>query len=311
MDTYVSMRVFYREQTEKSVQAALDQAMKRMMVVDSLCDNYRSNSEISLINERAGSGWTPVSADMRDILQQSLHISALSQGCFDVSVGPLMKCYGFGRLDTMHLPNNDELLRTLARVNYRFVLLQGDSVSLQHKGMALDLGGVAKGYAVDKAVAVLSACGITDAQVDAGGDLAAWAGPMTRGKRHIYIRHPQNKEQFYGRFRMDSGHVATSGDYERFFVQDGQRWHHILDPATGRPARACRSVTIQSPLSNMLCDALSTAVFVLGPDKGMQMIESLDRVEGIIIYEDETGLHHKISSGLAQTFELLTGDTKI
>lgn len=311
MDTYVSVRVFYRGQTEKSIRDAVDRAMKQMAMVDSLCDNYRNDSEIARINRRAGCGWTRVSPVMRDILQQSLHISALSQGRFDISIGPMMACYGFGRQDTMHLPTTVERLAALAQVNYRLIKLQGDSLALLQKGMALDLGGVAKGYAVDQAIAALSACGITDAQVDAGGDLATLSSPLTQGKRHIYIRHPRDKEKFYGRFPMDAGNVATSGDYERFFIQDGQRWHHILDPATGLPAHGCRSVTIYSTVSNVLCDALSTAVFVLGPDRGLALIERLDQVEAVIIYEDETGLHHKTSSGLAQKFELLTGATKI
>jgi FAD:protein FMN transferase len=304
MDTFVSIRVFYRNQAREEISRALDQAAQRMVRIDSLCDHYRRNSEVSRINSQAGTGWVPVSPEVRDILRESLQMGELSQGRFDVSIGLLMDRYGFGRQEMINILSPDEIARILKKVNYKNIRLQGDSVSLLQKGMLLDLGGVAKGYAVDEAMRVLSGLGMTDAQVDAGGNLATRASPMTAGKRHIYIRHPQAREKFYGRFRMDNGCVATSGDYERYYMYNNKRYHHILDPKTGLPAWGCRSVTIQAP-SAMLSDILSTTIFILGPEQGMALVESLPDVEAIVLYEDDNGLHHKSSSGLVQNFELL------
>jgi thiamine biosynthesis lipoprotein len=170
--------------------------------------------------------------------------------------------------------------------------------------MLIDLGGIAKGYAVGEAIKALQAHGVTDAQIDAGGDLATIASPLTAGKRHIYIRHPEDRQKYFGRFRMDVGTVATSGDYERYFIYNGQRFHHILDPRNGLPARSCRSVTIRA-MDAALADGLSTAVFILGPDQGMALVEQLPDVEAVILYDDGHGLQSKVSSGLQAGFELL------
>ncbi len=170
----------------------------------------------------------------------------------------------------------------------------------------LDLGGIAKGYAADAAMEVLRRHGFFDAQVDAGGDLRTLATKQTQGKRKVYVRHPILGDAFYGRFPMDEGAVATSGDYERFFEEDGVRYHHLLDPKTGMPAAGCRSVTIVGS-DAMTCDALATAVFVLGPEQGLLLIESLPKTEGVILYEEHGILKEKISSGLAPIFEHLAG----
>jgi len=305
MDTYVSMKIFYTDGMETRWQQVLDQAVERMALIDSVCDVYRSTSDVSRVNARAGAGWTRVSPETAAVLAKALEISRLSAGLFDVSIGVLMQRYGFGRSENLSLPAPAELAGLLGKVDYRAINLQGDSVALRKPGMALDLGGIAKGYAIDEALRVLSAAGVTDAQVDVGGEVATLAGPLTAGKRHIYVRDPRQRERFYGRFRMDQGCVATSGDYERYFMHQGKRFHHILDPRSGLPAWGCRSVTIQAP-ENSLCDGLSTAVFVAGPQQGMALVESLPGVEAIILYEDDQGLHHKISSGLQKTFQLLS-----
>jgi len=307
MDTYVSMKIFYTDGREARWRRVLDQAAERMALIDSVCDVYRSTSDVSRVNARAGSGWTRVSPETAAVLAKALEISRLSAGRFDVTVGVLMQRYGFGRSENLLLPTPEEMADLLDKVDYRAVQLQGDSVALRKAGMALDLGGVAKGYAIDEAMHVLSVAGVTDAQVDVGGEVSTLAGPVTAGKRHIYVRDPRQRERFYGRFRMDQGCVATSGDYERYFMHQGKRFHHILDPRSGLPAWGCRSVTIQAP-ENSLCDGLSTAVFVAGPQQGMALVESLPGVEAIILYEDDQGLHHMISSGLQKSFQRLSAE---
>lgn len=304
MDTYVSIRVFYSEQNPATVAGAIAAAVERMGLIDSLCNRYTANSEISRINRHAGQHAVPVSNDMASLLERTLQVSRMSSGVFDPSVGVLLDAYGFGRSDTLHVLSEAERKALLSLVHYDQIRFSGDSVRLQDHRMLIDLGGIAKGYAVGEAIKTLQARGIGDAQIDAGGDLATIASPLTAGKRNIYIRHPLNREKFFGRFRMDVGTVATSGDYERYFIHNGERFHHILDPRTGWPARLCRSVTIRA-VDAALADGLSTAVFILGPDKGMALVEQLPDVDAVIIYEDDQGLQYKVSSGLQAGFELL------
>lgn len=305
MDTYVSMRIFFREGDKQRWQGALERAAERMVRIDSLCDNYRPDSEVSRINGRAGEGWVKVSPEVSDLVQRSLQISDLAHGRFDITVGPLMQGYGFGRKENLDILRPEEIAPLLQKIDYHLVQVAGDRVALQKTGMAIDLGGVAKGYAIDAAIRELTASGVTDAQVDVGGEVSTLCSPLTAGKRHIYIRNPQQRDKFYGRFRMDQGCVATSGDYERFFMFDGKRYHHILNPKTGLPAWGCRSVTIKAN-DNTLCDGLSTAVFVLGPEQGMELVERLADVEAIILFEKEGRLQHRVSSGLQSAFEVLS-----
>lgn len=304
MDTYVTIRVFYQDLNRAAVEQAIADATERMSAIDSLCNRYRENSEINRVNRLAGRQSVALSNDMATVLQRALQVSRLSNGLFDPTVGVLLIRYGFGRSDTLHLMSEAERHSLLPLVHYENIRLRGDSVRFAIDGLTLDLGGIAKGYAVDEAMNMLQARGITDAQIDAGGDLVTISSPLTAGRRHIYIRHPRDREKFFGRFRMDTGTVATSGDYERFFMYNGERFHHLLDPRTGLPARLCRSVTIRAS-DPTLADGLSTAVFILGPDQGMALVEQLADVEAVIIYEEVNGLQYKVSSGLQASFELL------
>ncbi len=304
MDTYVTIRVFYQDLNRAVVEQAIAGAVGRMSAIDSLCNRYSKNSEINRVNRLAGRRSVALSNDMAAVLDRALQVSRLSNGLFDPSVGVLLLRYGFGQSDTLHMMTEAERLSLLPLVHYENIRLRGDSVRFAVDGLLLDLGGIAKGYAVDEAMKLLQARGITDAQIDAGGDLVTIASPLTAGQRHIYIRHPRDREKFFGRFRMDTGTVATSGDYERFFMYKGERFHHILDPRTGLPARLCRSVTIRAS-DPTLADGLSTAVFILGPDQGMALVEQLADVEAVIMYEEINGLQYRVSSGLQASFELL------
>jgi len=304
MDTYVTIKIFHNGKEKARWERALDRAIERMRSVDSLCNRYDPDSELSRINRRAGAGWTAVSTDMAELLHRSMEISEITQGCFDPTIGVLMDRYGFGRKDSLDLPSAADLRQLLQRVDYRLLQVRGDSVRLLQPGMLIDLGGIAKGFAMDKAMACLTEFGVTDCQIDVGGEVSTLATGLTAGRRKIYIRDPRQRDQFYGRFPMDQGCVATSGDYERFLLYRGERWHHLLDPATGLPARGCRSATIKTT-DNTLCDGLSTAVFVMGPEKGLALVESLPEVEAVILYDGAEGLRCAISSGLQRTFELL------
>ena len=197
------------------------------------------------------------------------------------------------------MPEAGEIAAQLPLVDYRQVLVDSPLVRLARAGMAIDVGGIAKGMAIDLACEALLENGCTDFIVDAGGDLRVQTGPLSQQTPKIWIKHPRLTGTLWGYLTLTSGSVATSGDYERFFWgPDSTRYHHILDPLTGYPARGCVSVTIVSETA-LLADALATAVFVLGPDKGMFLIDSLPEIEGLILFEKNHQLNYVMSPGLS------------
>lgn len=250
--------------------------------LDALMSVWREGSDVVRVNEAAGSHAVPVSPEVMAVLRAARQVSDWSDGAFDVSFGALSGLWRFDHDQDNRIPPAADVAARLPLVDYRRVELHGDSVRLATPGMRAHLGGIGKGYAIDRAVALLQARGFADFLVQSGGDLYA-AG--TRGGRPwaIGIRDPRGSDdQHVAVLDLTDAAISTSGDYERFFEQDGRRYHHILDPRTGQPAEGTRSVTIVAAES-MLADALATAVFVLGPDAGMALIERLPEVEGMIV----------------------------
>ena len=176
-------------------------------------------------------------------------------------------------------------------------------------GMELDLSGLAKGYAVDQAAKVLADQGIQSAIVEAGGDLKVVGTRDDKGtKWHIAIRHPRETDAYWGIVDILDGAVATSGDYENFFEKDGIRYHHILDPKTGYPADKCVSVSVWGDLA-IRCDALATALFVLGPEKGLEIIkEKYPSYNALIIYQVGDSLNTVMTEGFVTVFRPETGE---
>ncbi len=304
MDTAVTIKVFGTAGQEDKWDRAIQAAAARIMDIDSIADHYRPSSNLAEINRLAGHQWVHINEDMQQMLQLALKLFDLSEGAFNPAIGSLTSLWGFGRKTEMCVPSKEDIEIALEHTNATNIRLENHRVSFGDSCIQLDLGGIAKGYAVDLAIQTLQQYGIGDAQVDAGGDLRAICTALTMGKRHIYVRHPRRSDIFFGSFALDSGAVATSGDYERFFIEDHSRYHHIFDSKTGYPARECVSVTIVGR-STAECDALATAVFVLGPKDGMNMIEKLEGIEGLIIYENENKLRFVTSSGLSQKFQLI------
>ena len=304
MDTVVTIKLFVEVQESRTAAAFLDSALERMVRLEALADTYQPQSEISRVNRTAARTRVHLSPALAALLKKAGRIDSLSRGSFTPALGALTALWGFGRRDTMTVPSAGEIREALQHVGQPTYRLSGDSLAFEDAAAAFDLGGIAKGYAVDAAIEYLRAQGFTDVQVDAGGDLRAMASARTAGMRNVYVRHPLKSDGFYGRFPLNNGAVATSGDYERFFVAQGVRYHHLLDPHTGYPARACRSATILGEEA-AACDALATAVFVLGPEKGMALVERLPGIEGLIVFEENDTLIYKISTGLAPVFEWL------
>lgn len=285
MGTVVSISIY--SQTEPPLwHTHVDSAFSRMARLERLTTVYDSTSQISGINRAAGMVSLEVDPEIVELLYLSKEVGEASNGAFDVTISPLLDVWRF-HSDTPRVPALSEIQAHLGAIDFRKISVSGSTATLADAGMAIDLGGIAKGYAVDLAVDELLDDGYTDFMVEAGGDLRAVASDLTRGERNIWIQHPRHPDKFFASIKMDAGAVATSGDYERYFEEGGKRYHHILNPQTGFPAGPNVSVTIFAG-TTAIADAYSTAVFVLGPEAGLQLIEQTPGLEGVIIYEENS-----------------------
>jgi len=261
--------------------------------IDRQMSRYREDSELSRVNREAANGPVEVSDSLFTVLQQALRISELSHGAFDISFGSIGYLYDFR---ARQQPSDEELAEGLAKVNYRSVVLDpsANTVRFLDEGVRLDLGGIAKGYTVDLGIDILKSFGIRHARLSAGGDLRLLGDK--RGKPWIVgIRDPRSESRNAMVLPLTNVAVSTSGDYERFFFDDNnERVHHILSPATGKPAKGVQSVTILGD-DSITTDGLSTAVFVLGAAKGLEMVNRLKGIDAVII-DEQRQVHY--SDGL-------------
>lgn len=275
------------------LQNAVNAAFAEVSRLERLMSNFMPETELSRINQQAGVAPVTVSRELFGVIKRSLFFSELSDGAFDISFASVGKLWNFRNAV---LPSPDAVKAQLPFVDYRKIELndQRSTVFLPSPQMEIGLGGIGKGYAMDRAMAVLNAHGIRNAMVMAGGDT------LIRGKNgddvwRVGLRDPDKADGILAVLPLEDQAISTSGDYERFFIKDGVRYHHILDTRTGYPATLCRSVTILAPDATT-SDALSTTVFVLGPERGLALIEQFEDVDAIII--DRNG-EMSLSSGLA------------
>jgi thiamine biosynthesis lipoprotein len=282
----------------RGAERAADEVFEEVDRLDSLMSHWRHDSDIVRVNRAAGQQPVRVSPEVIDVLRVAREVGDWTGGKFDVTFGALADLWKFDHDQDNRIPPADAVRARLGLVDYQAVVVDesAGTVFLRREGMRLHLGGIGKGYAVDRAAALLRARGFRDFLIQAGGDLYAGGHAGPRPWR-LGIRDPRASDRTFARLDVADGTFSTSGDYERFFIEDGRRYHHILDPDRGEPARACRSVTIVANRA-VLADALSTGVFVLGPEAGMALIERLPDVEGVIVTGGGDVL---VSSGLRET----------
>lgn len=260
-----------------------DAVLALFQQIDRQMSRYREDSELSRVNRQAAEGPVEVSASLFAVLERAVRVSELSNGAFDISFGSVGYLYDYRE---KRQPSDEELAEGLAAINYQSIILNpaASTVRFRDDGVRLDLGGIAKGYAVDRGIEILESFGIRHARLSAGGDMRLLGDK--RGKPWIVgVRDPRSEDRNALVMPLSDVAVSTSGDYERFFFDDaGERVHHILSPSTGKPAKGVQSVTI---LGNdaLTTDGLSTAVFVLGAAKGLALINRLDGVDAVIIDE--------------------------
>jgi thiamine biosynthesis lipoprotein len=291
---------------ESAAGEAFRQVFAEFDRLDRMMSVWKPESDIVRLNQAAGEHPVPVSPETIEVLERARTISELTGGKFDVTWGALSDLWKFDQDQDNSVPDPQEVMRRLPLINYRHLVVDrsAHTAFLTRRGMRAHLGGIGKGYAVERSVAILRGRGLRDFMIQAGGDM--YVGGR-RGDRpwRLGIQDPRGpRDATFGTVELSDATFSTSGDYERFFMKDGRRYHHIIDLTTGQPARASRSVTIVAP-SATLADGLSKAVFVLGGAEGMALIERAG-VEGVIVSAKNEVL---VSKGLKERFRLVAPPT--
>lgn len=275
----------------------LASAMEEMLRIDFAFSPYKEDSELSRMNREAAKGWVAISPEMKVLLDRSREASVRSNGAFDITFASVGRYYDYraGKVPT------DEERKAITAIDYHHVLLSDDGSYVRYAKpeVYVDLGGIAKGHAVDKVTALLQQAGVTMASISAGGD-SRIIGDRQGEPWTVGVRDPRHKDGVAVLLPLIDTAVSTSGDYERFFEKDGVRYHHILDPETGNSARGILSATIMGPNAT-LTDALSTTVFVMGPEKGLKLINAIEGVDAIIITEAGHMLYSESLTPLTHT----------
>ena len=268
--------------------------------LESLFSTYRSDSEISRLAAAAGTAPLQVSEDTLRILELSKRYGEVTQGAFDVTVAPLVRLWGFGTVVPSHPPDPQVIEEQLSLVDFRRLQLHGEWASLP-AGMSVDLGGIGKGYAVDRAFEIARRLGVKAAMLDLGGNIRV-IGQAGKGTQWtIGVRNPFAREQILGKISLPDGTaVATSGNYERFVDIGDRRFSHIIDPRTGYPVEAMAGVTVVAPDATV-SDALSTGLFVLGINSSRGVLQSFSGVEAIFI-PDRDPIRIHLTKGMARLF---------
>jgi len=266
---------------EGAANKAALQAFQEVKRIEALMSPWIESSDVTRINRSAGKEWVKVSPETFKVIKKAQEISQLSEGGFDITVGPLTFLWRKAREKGIP-PSIEEVKEKLNLVNFKNIEMdQEGKVLLKKKGMSIDLGGIAKGYAVDKAFELLKSLGYKNLIVNAGGDLRV-GGSKIDQPWSIGIQDPRISQRIMAKMLVSDTAIATSGDYEKFFMYQGKRYHHIFNPRDGLPADGCQSVTIVCK-EGMTADGLATAVFVLGPEKGYSLCQKLKGVDCLIV----------------------------
>lgn len=305
MGTLVTIKVYEKNKDKGNL--AIDKALERIREIEGLMSVNIENSEIQRINQKAGMESVSVSGDTFKVIEKGLYYGELSKGLFDITVGPLVNLWGIGT-EYERVPGAVELKNALRLVNYKDVELNVDGfeVFLKRPHMALDLGGIAKGYAADEAKKVLVSAGVGHAIINLGGNVLTLGQRYDGGPWNIGVKDPGDPAgSLLGTVKVIDGTVVTSGDYERYFERDGRVYHHIMDPRTGYPGQGSIKSIVIINSSSIDADALSTTVFLMDIEKGMELIEGLDGVEAVAITRNGRVVS---SSGIGDSFNVTKND---
>jgi len=303
MDTVIRISLYDSRQLEELEKWA-DELFLYMLSIEKNVSVYIEGSDPQRLKAMSGSGkYISISHETDLILKEAAGVFEVTEGAFDVTIGPVKTLWGFDSGD-YHIPDSSEIASYLERGNFRNLDMLAGKARITEAGLGIDLGGIAKGYILDAAVSWLQKKGIQSGLVEGGGDLRIFGPHPKRDFWRIGIQDPRGERgALIGIVSMKDRSIATSGDYERFFIRNGKRYHHILDPETGFPSQKAVSVTVIAP-NALLADAYATAVFVMGPDKGVRLLNNLPDIEGLIVYQGSQGLSYAFSDKAETMIEM-------
>ena len=266
---------------------SINVAVAEISRIEKLISSWDPNSQTSKINLNAGIKPVPVDSELFQLIRRCKKVSKLTGGLFDISFASIDKVWKFDGSMT-RMPTEEEIAASVSKINYENIILdeKNSTVFLKEVGMKIGFGGIGKGYAANKAKAMMVSMGIASGVVNAGGDLIAWGKQENGQDWNVGITDPKDKTKIIGWLNISDQAVVTSGDYEKFVEFNGKRYGHIINPKTGMPASGINSVTIICPDAE-LADALATAVFVLGIKDGIDLINQLNGIEGVVINDQD------------------------
>lgn len=280
MGTTVTITVI--DSDVEKAESAIEHAFLEIEKIEELMSLYIENSSVSVLNKEGI--LEDAHIDLIYTIKKAQYYSYLSDGAFDITVQPILDLYTTSFDVNKRAPSDEEINAALGLVDYKNVIVEDEEIRFGKKGMAITLGGIAKGYAIDRAVEILELNGVKHALVNAGGDMRAIGKKSGSEEWQIALQNPRNAEEYITIIKLNNKSVATSGDYERYF-EPTKKFHHIVNPKTGYSATELISVTIIAEKA-IDADALATSVFVMGPEEGMELIEQLENVEGLLITKD-------------------------
>jgi len=288
----MSIQIDAPAESEAAARRATEAAYKEVDRLVAILSEWQPDSEVSRVNAAAGGAPVPVGPETFAVVQKAIEIGALTGGAFDITFLPLGRVWDLKRRPPL-LPSPAAIAEARELVDYRRIVLDAEqhTVQLPRLGMGIGLGGIAQGFIADRVADCLRERGFSNFLVDVSGDLRV-DGLVDGRPWRIGIQHPRIHGQMIAWLPVSNLSVETSGDYERYFEVDGRRYHHIMDPATGWPAAGCQSVTVVSRDTG-IADALATGLFVMGPERGLELAERLPEVEALII--DAAGKMHTTS----------------
>lgn len=273
---------------------AIQIAIQEIQRIEQAISSWQSHSETSQINQQAGLQAVKVSPELFGLIKRSLKVSQLTQGAFDISFASMERIWSF-QGDTLEVfPRHPQVQAARSQVNYQNIILNetDTTVFLKTQGMKIGFGAIGKGYAANRARALMQNLGIKHGLVNAGGDLISWGQQVDGQAWRVGIADPQNPQKVFAWLAIHNQAVVTSGNYEKYFIHQDKRYGHIINPKTGYPVTGLKSVTVLCPDAE-LADALATSVFVLGVEEGLGLINRLKNIECLIINDQDEVIRSK------------------
>ena len=299
------------DKNEAKAKKATDEIFDEIRRIEKVMSLRKPDSELSVLNSKAGTGPVKVSDDILNVMKIAVELSKMSNGCFDVSIGPVVKLWGFAG-GKERVPSEEEIKQAHSLVGYKLIKIDPEKkeISLLKKGMLVDLGGIAKGYALDSCRKILKKHNISNIMISAGGQIYITGHNPENKLWKVGLKHPREKDAILTILRETNKCIATSGDYERFFISKGKLYHHIFNPFNSKPVSDTMSATVMIDnssydLPSTLADGLSTAIFVMGSKEGMKLLNQVKNAEAIIVTETEKGSKITVSDGLKDKLKFM------